>query len=181
MPHCLWLHGLQQTRLPFPSLSLRVCWNSDPLSQWCCLTSSSSVVPFFFCLQSFPASWSFPKKDLWQDKVMILFVLEVALLIAGLASGRARREAENPVRRLCSINPWANGSSHWVSDLEQLDSRDALDLLMGWVLRVGDREKARMTSRQFGCCHLAGWKMVSFSEMGKTRGECCYLLWEMRI
>ena len=42
-------------------LSLRVCSNSCPLSQWCYLTSSSSATPFFLCLQSFPASGSFPE------------------------------------------------------------------------------------------------------------------------
>ena len=31
-----------------------------PLSQWCYLTISSSAVLFSFCLQSFPASGSFP-------------------------------------------------------------------------------------------------------------------------
>ena len=31
----LWPHGLQHTRLPCPLLSLRVCSNSCPLSQWC--------------------------------------------------------------------------------------------------------------------------------------------------
>ena len=30
----LWCHGLQHARLPCPSLSLRVCSNSSPLSQW---------------------------------------------------------------------------------------------------------------------------------------------------
>ena len=34
--------------------------NSCPLSRWCHLTISSSVVPFSSCLQSFPASGSFP-------------------------------------------------------------------------------------------------------------------------
>ena len=34
--------------------------NSSPLSWWCHPTSSSSVVPFSSCLQSFPASGSFP-------------------------------------------------------------------------------------------------------------------------
>ena len=48
-------HGLQHTRLPGPSLSLRVCSNSRPLSQWCLATVSSSVVPFSSCPQSFPA------------------------------------------------------------------------------------------------------------------------------
>ena len=36
------------------------CSNSCPLSWWCHPTISSSVVPFSSCLQSFPASLSFP-------------------------------------------------------------------------------------------------------------------------
>ena len=52
-------HGLQHTRPPCPSPTPRVCSNSYP-SSWCCHpTLSSSVVPFS-CLQSFPASGSFP-------------------------------------------------------------------------------------------------------------------------
>ena len=50
--------GLQHTRLPCPSQSPRVCSNSYLLSQWYHLAISSSVVPFSFCLQSFPASRS---------------------------------------------------------------------------------------------------------------------------
>ena len=60
---CLTLRpqGLQHTRFPGPSLSLRVCSNSClPLSQWCHPTISSSVTPFSFCLQLPPASGSFP-------------------------------------------------------------------------------------------------------------------------
>ena len=52
-------HGLH-ARLPCPSSSPRVCPSWCPLHQWCCPTISSSVVPFSFCLQSFPASGSFP-------------------------------------------------------------------------------------------------------------------------
>ena len=52
----LWLHGLQHSRLPCPSPALGACSNSCPLSQWCHPTISSSVIPFSFCLQSFPAS-----------------------------------------------------------------------------------------------------------------------------
>ena len=51
-------HGLQLIRIPCPS-SPTVCSNSCPLSQWCHPTSSCSVAPFSFCLQSFPASGSF--------------------------------------------------------------------------------------------------------------------------
>ena len=50
---------LQHTRLPCPSLSLRVCTNSCPLSWWCHPTISSSVIPYFSCLQSLPTSGSF--------------------------------------------------------------------------------------------------------------------------
>ena len=53
-------HRLQHARLPCPSPSPRVCSNSCPLSQWCHSTISSSVIHFSFCLQSFPASGSFP-------------------------------------------------------------------------------------------------------------------------
>ena len=52
----LWPHGLQHTRLPCPSPSLRAYSSSHPLSWWCHPTSSSSVVPFSSSLQSFPAS-----------------------------------------------------------------------------------------------------------------------------
>ena len=53
-------YGLQHTRLPCPSPSPGVCWKSRPLNQWCHPTISSSVTLFSFCLQSFPASESFP-------------------------------------------------------------------------------------------------------------------------
>ena len=51
-------HGLQYTRLPCPSPTPRACSNSCSSSLWC--HSTISVVPFSFCLQSFPASGSFP-------------------------------------------------------------------------------------------------------------------------
>ena len=54
------LRDCSSARLPCPALSPRVCSNSCPLSQWCNLTISSSVAPFFFCLQPFSASGSFP-------------------------------------------------------------------------------------------------------------------------
>ena len=64
MSNSLWPCGLQHTRLPHPSLSLEVCSNSCPLTQWCHPTISSSVSPFS-CPQSFPASGSFPVSQLF--------------------------------------------------------------------------------------------------------------------
>jgi len=52
-------HELQHARPPCPSPTPRVHSNSCPLSRWCHPTISSSVVPFS-CLQSIPASQSFP-------------------------------------------------------------------------------------------------------------------------
>ena len=56
----VWLFALQHARLPCPLPTPRAYSNSCPLSQWCHPTISSSVVPFSSCLQSFPASGSFP-------------------------------------------------------------------------------------------------------------------------
>ena len=50
-------HGLQHARPPGPSPTPGACSNSMSLSH---PTISSSVVPFSSCLQSFPASGSFP-------------------------------------------------------------------------------------------------------------------------
>ena len=44
---------------------LGACSNSCPLTQWCHPTISSSVIPFSSCLQSFPASGSFPVSQLF--------------------------------------------------------------------------------------------------------------------
>ena len=53
-------HGLQHARPPCPSPTPGIYSNSCPLSPWCHPTISSSVIPFSSCLQSFPASGSFP-------------------------------------------------------------------------------------------------------------------------
>ena len=60
MSNSLLPHELQQTRLPCPSPTPWACSKSCPLSQWCHPTITSSVIPSSSCLQSFPASGSFP-------------------------------------------------------------------------------------------------------------------------
>ena len=59
---CLTLRpqGLQHARLPCLSPTPRPYSNSCPSCWWCHPIISSSVVPFSFHLQSFPASGSFP-------------------------------------------------------------------------------------------------------------------------
>ena len=56
----LWPHELQHARPPCPSPTPRVYPNSCSLSQWCHPVISSSVIPFYSCPQSFPASGSLP-------------------------------------------------------------------------------------------------------------------------
>ena len=65
MSNSLWPHGLQHTRPPCPSPTPGVYLNSCPLSWWCHPTISSSVVPFYSCLQSFPASGCLPMSQLF--------------------------------------------------------------------------------------------------------------------
>ena len=50
----------QHARLPCPSPTPGACSNSCPSSWWCHPVILSSVIPFSSCLQSFPASGSFP-------------------------------------------------------------------------------------------------------------------------
>ena len=65
MSDCLQPHELQHARPPCPSSTPRVHSDSCPSSQWCHPAISSSVIPFSSCLQSFPASGSFPVSQLF--------------------------------------------------------------------------------------------------------------------
>ena len=66
MSESLQPQGLQHTRPPCPSSTPGVYSNSCLLSQWCHLTISSSVIPFFSHLQSLPASGFSPLSFLHQ-------------------------------------------------------------------------------------------------------------------
>ena len=65
MSNSLWPHELQHTRPSCPSPTPRVQPNPCPLSRWCHLTISSSVVSFSSCPQSLPASGSFQISQLF--------------------------------------------------------------------------------------------------------------------
>ena len=60
-------HELQHARAPCPSPTPGVYPNSCPLSQWCHLTISFSVIPFSSCPQSLPASGSFLMRQLFSS------------------------------------------------------------------------------------------------------------------
>ena len=58
-------HESQHARSPCPSLTPGIYSNPCASSRWCHPTISSSVVPFFSCPQSIPASGSFPVGQLF--------------------------------------------------------------------------------------------------------------------
>ena len=111
----LWLHGLQHTRLPCPSPSPRACSNSCLSSQWCHLTILSSVIPFFSCLQSFPASGSFPMSQLFTSggqsigasvsaSVLLMNIQDWVILgLTGLISS-PRDSQESPTPQFKSVD-----------------------------------------------------------------------------
>ena len=72
MSDSLWPCGLQHARFLCPLLSPGVGLNSRPFSWWCYLTISSSASPFSFCLQSFPASGTFPVSRLFPSGGQVL-------------------------------------------------------------------------------------------------------------
>ena len=63
---------LQHARPPCPSTTPGVHSDSCPSSQWCHPAISSSVVPFFFCPQSLPASEFFPMSQFftWDGQII---------------------------------------------------------------------------------------------------------------
>ena len=67
MSNSLWPHGLLFTRLPCPSSTPGAYSNSCPSCRWYYPTISSSVIPFSFHLQSFPASGSFPMSQFFMS------------------------------------------------------------------------------------------------------------------
>ena len=64
MSDSLWPNESQHARPPCPSPTPGVYSNSCPLSRWC-HPAISSVIPFSPCLQSLPASGSFPMSQLF--------------------------------------------------------------------------------------------------------------------
>ena len=62
---CDPMNCMQHTKPPCPSPTPGIYPNPCPLSWWCHPTISSSVVPFSFCPQSFPALGSFQMSPLF--------------------------------------------------------------------------------------------------------------------
>ena len=81
MSNSLQSHRLWHTMLPCSSPAPGVFSNSCPLSQGYHPTSSSSVTSFSSCLQSFPASGSFPMNQLFAPGGQSVVALASALVL----------------------------------------------------------------------------------------------------
>ena len=91
-------HGLQHTSLPCLSPSPGVCSDSCPLSQWCHPIISSSAAPFSSCLQSFPASESFPISQFFtSDGQSIVVSASVSVLPVNIGLISFRIDWLNPL------------------------------------------------------------------------------------
>ena len=118
----LWPHEMQHAKLPYSSLSPKVCSNSGPLSQWCHPTISSSVSPFSPCPQSFPASGSFSLSQLFTSSgqnigasalasalpmnIQGWFPLGLTGLISLQSKGLSRVFSSTTVRKYLYLNKW---------------------------------------------------------------------------
>ena len=159
--NCLRSHGLQDARLPCPSLSFAVCSNSCPLSLWCHPTISFSVTHFSSCPQSFLASGSFPMSWLFTSggqnirasaSVLLMNIQSwFPLGLTGLISLHPRDSQESsPAPQLKIINSsafsllygptitsvhdyWKNHSFDYTDFCQQSDVNCFLICCLGWI------------------------------------------------
>ena len=108
-------HGMQHTRFPCPQSLLKLM----SIESVCHPTISSSVAPFSFCLQSFPASRSFPVSWLFISggqsigtsalasvlsmNIQGWFPLELTSLISFLSKGLSRVYSSTTVWKLGTV------------------------------------------------------------------------------
>ena len=132
MSNSLQPHGLQHARLPCSSPTPWACSSSCSLSWWCHPTISSSVIPFSSCLQSFPASGSFPMSQFFTSggqstgasapasvlpiNIQGWFPLELTSLISFLSKGLSRVFSSTTVwkHQFFGAQPslWSNSHIH---------------------------------------------------------------------
>ena len=114
-------HESQHARPPCPSPTPGVDWHSCPSSQWYHPAISSSVVPFFSCPQSLPASESFPMSQLFawggQSSKMLIyqpgFQHWPSVCISTMEACRGEERVQNEIRLflLPAGCPWARALS----------------------------------------------------------------------
>ena len=116
--------GSHRVRHEWSDLAAAAC----PLSQWCHPTISSSVAPLSSCLQSVPASRSFPKSQPFTSggqstgasasasvlpiNILSWFPLGLTCLISLLSKRLSRVFSSTTVQKQCSAFLWSNFHIH---------------------------------------------------------------------
>ena len=136
MSDSLRSNELQNARLPCPSPTL----GAYPLSWWCHPSISSSITPFFSCLQSFPASGSFPMNQFTsggqsirasasasvlplsiQDWFPLGWAGWISLLSKGLSRIFSRTTVQKHQFFSAQLSLWSNSHIHmWLPEKPQL-------------------------------------------------------------
>ena len=141
MANNFWPHGAQHDRLPCHFTISRSLSNSCPLISWCHPKIRFCVTSFSSCLQSFPASRSFPVSWLFESggrysgasasasvlpmNIQALFPLGLTGLISLLSKGLSRVFSSSTTRKhqFFSTQPSLWSNSHicrWVLEKPQL-------------------------------------------------------------
>ena len=146
LSNSLWPHGLQHTRLPWPSPSPGAYSNLCPSSRWCHPTIWSSVIPFSSCLQSFPASGSFPMSQLFPSGGQTIGVLaSISVLPMNIQVNEWILSYEYIILHIYHFSNSFNLFSHWASQVALVvkspsanagDTRDAIKRFNPWVQKI---------------------------------------------
>ena len=102
----------QHARPPCPSPSPGVHSHSRPSSPWCHPAISSSVVPFFSCPQSLPASESFPLSQLFAWGGQSTGVSALASFLPKKSQSPRDSQESSPTPHFKSINSSALSPLH---------------------------------------------------------------------
>ena len=161
-------HGLQHTRLLYSQLSPRDFSNSCLLSQCCCLTISFSVFPFSFCLQSFPASGSFPTSQLFASRDQSVGVSVFPMNIHGWfplgVSGLISLQSKKLSRVLSSTTIRKNQFFSAQPSLWSSSHTPSIHLLMGEATKSQCKKCVNKNERNY-CGHLCK-QSISISFLG---------------
>ena len=108
-------HRLQHARPPCPPPTPKASSNSCPFCQWCHPTISSSVVPFSSCLQSFPASESFPMSQFFASAGQSTGVSASASVLPQLLRNRQGDEPRHSISWVHALKCYTLVTNYFVS------------------------------------------------------------------
>ena len=160
MSDSLRAHGLQHTRPPCPSPTAGVYSNSCLSSRWCHPNISSSIGPFSSCLQSFPASGSFPMSQ--------FFTSGQSIGVSALASVLTMNTQD-----------WSPlGWTGWIS----LQSKGLLSLLQHHSSKASVLQPSAFFIVQLSHSYMTTRKTIAFTRwtfVGKVMSlfSICYVGW----